>query len=54
MPTTEKGQSGHNNQGNQGKSQSKNSGNFAGMDERKRKEAASKGGKSSHSDNKSH
>lgn len=54
MATTEKGQSGHSNQGSHSKSQGGNSGNFANMDDKKQKEAASKGGKSSHSGNKSH
>ncbi|HZX58871.1 MAG TPA: KGG domain-containing protein [Mucilaginibacter sp.] len=53
MPTTEKGQTGHSNQGNRGKAQGSNSGNFANMDEQKRKETASKGGKS-HSGSKGH
>ena len=54
MPTTSKNSGGNSNQGSHSKSQGNNSGNFANMDEQKRKEAASKGGKSSHSGNKSH
>lgn len=52
MATTEKGQSGHSDQGSHNKSQGGSSSNFANMDDKKQKEAAGKGGKSSHSGNK--